>query len=88
MNQLPIQLIVLSHCYRSKKYVYVCNTFCPFAKVTLLAEILYPFFSYPPQLYFLFILFIFFGHTVRHTELPQPGIKPVPPSVEAWNLNP
>ena len=66
--------------------VCVCNTFCPFAKVTLPAEILYPFFSYPPQLYFLFIYF--FGNTVRHTELPQPGIKPAPPSVEAWNLNP
>ena len=26
---------------------------------------------------------VFFGHTTRHEELPQPGIKPVPLAVEA-----
>ena len=25
-------------------------------------------------------------HILQHVELPQPGIKPVPPAVEAWSL--
>ena len=31
----------------------------------------------------------FFGHTAQHVGIlvPQPGIEPVPPAVEAWSLN-
>ena len=38
--------------------------------------------------FFLFLPFFFFsGHSMRHGDLPQPGIKPMPPAVEAWSLN-
>ena len=30
---------------------------------------------------------LFSGHILQHAELPQPGIKPVPPAVEAHSLN-
>ena len=40
---------------------------------------------------FLFVCFWFwlvgFGCTARHVELPQPGIEPMPPAVEAWSVN-
>ena len=36
---------------------------------------------------FLFCVY-FFGHTSWHVNLPQPGIKPTPPAVERWSLNP
>ena len=31
--------------------------------------------------------FFFFGRNARHAELPQPGIEPVPTSVETQSLN-
>ena len=34
-----------------------------------------------------YCLKFFLGHTVRYVELPQPGIEPVPPAVEAQSLN-
>ena len=40
------------------------------------------------MLFFLFsFLFLFFGRTARHAELPWPGMEPAPPAVEAQNLN-
>ena len=39
------------------------------------------------RLGFLFFFFFFFGHPAQHAELPQPGIKPVAPAVEALSLN-
>ena len=33
------------------------------------------------------VLFFFFDGTECHAELPQPGIEPVPPALEALNLN-
>ena len=35
----------------------------------------------------IYTLFFFFGRIVWHVELPLPGIEPMPPAVEAWNLN-
>ena len=39
----------------------------------------------------MYLVFFFFssifGHTMRHAGSPRPGIKPVPPAVEAWCLN-
>ena len=29
----------------------------------------------------------FIGHTMRHTQLPWPGIEPIPPAVETRRLN-
>ena len=40
------------------------------------------------MLYILYIYyFFFFGSTARHAELPQLGIEPMPPTVEAQSLN-
>ena len=41
---------------------------------------------------FFFLIFslkkyFLFGRTARHAELPQPGIEPVSPAVEAQSLN-
>lgn len=30
-------------------------------------------------------IYIFFGRTLRHAELPRPGIKPTLPAVEGWS---
>ena len=42
---------------------------------------------YPPNvsIYLIFLLFIYFQPC--RILVPQPGIKPVPPEVEAWSLN-
>ena len=34
-----------------------------------------------------FVCLFVFGHAMQHAELPQPGIEPVPPALEAWSLN-
>ena len=36
-----------------------------------------------------FFLFFSFGHTMQHVgiSVPQPGLEPMPPAVEAWSPN-
>ena len=37
--------------------------------------------------YLLFFLFLAMPYTACEILVPQPGIKPMPPAVEAWSLN-
>lgn len=34
-----------------------------------------------------FSILFFFGHGAQHAEHPRTGLEPMPPELEAWNLN-
>ena len=80
-------IIISVHCCDSPKAcltpvstVYTFN--CPVEALWISTSV----FSF---LGFVFKFLLLFGHTTWHVGLfvPQPGIKPSPPAVEAWNFN-
>ena len=41
----------------------------------------------PAVFFVIFCFYFILAAPLQHAELPWPGIKPVPPTVEAWSLN-
>ena len=80
------------------QFLFICLFNICISSLLMCVQIFCPFFSpclglyfFPPGILALFSIFPLFCFWLCHTAcrilVPQPGIKPAPPALEAWSLN-